>query len=78
METAGHREVTITASSVGDPNLTLFEIDDSKSPEEVGWATQLDFNDDIDVDAGDYDARIVHTLENGSITWCRQTVQFGY
>ena len=57
--------VTITAISDADPNLTLFEIDDSKSTGEDGWATQLAYNDDIDFDAGDYDAQVGHTLEDG-------------
>ena len=65
----GTGAVTITARSEGDPNLTLFEIDDSKSVGDDGWATLLVYNDDIDRIGGDYDAQIVHTLEDGKHYW---------
>ena len=65
----GTGAVTITASSPGDPNLTLWEIDDSKDPGDPGWVTPLDYNDDIDTDGGNYDAQIVYTLEDGKHYW---------
>ena len=61
----GTGAVTITAMSDGDPNLLLAEVDDSKSPGDDGWLTALAYNDDIDEDGGNYDAQVVHTLENG-------------
>ena len=65
----GAGSVTITATSVGDPNLLLFEIDDSITPGDPGWVTELAFNDDIDADGGNYDAQIVHNLEDGKHYW---------
>ena len=61
----GTGAVTITARSDGDPNLLLAEVDDSKSPGDDGWLTALAYNDDIDQDGGNYDAQVVHTLEDG-------------
>ena len=61
----GTGSVTITASSPGDPNLILSEIDDSVPVGDAGWATLLASNDDIDADAGNLDAQVVHTLEDG-------------
>ena len=65
----GTGSVTITASSTGDPNLILFEIDDSLPIEDDDWATLLASNDDIDTDGGNYDAQIVHNLEDGKHYW---------
>ena len=61
--------MTITASSTGDPNLLLFEIDDSLPIEDDDWATLLASNDDIDTAGGNYDAQIVHNLEDGKHYW---------
>ena len=65
----GTGSVTITATSVGDPNLVLYEIDDSITPGDPGWVTELAFNDDIDTDGGNYDAQIEHNLEDGKHYW---------
>ena len=65
----GSGSVTITASSTGDPNLLLFEIDDSIPIGDDGWVTLLASNDDIDTDGGNYDAQIVHNLEDGKHYW---------
>ena len=65
----GTGSVTITASSAGDPNLTLHEIDDSIPVGDEGWVTLLAFNDDIDTGGGNYDAQIVHNLEDGKHYW---------
>lgn len=61
----GTTSVTITASSPGDPNLILSEIDNRVPVGDGGWLTLLAHNDDIDQDGGNYDAQIVHTLEDG-------------
>ena len=66
----GTGSVTITARSVvGDPYLALYEIDDSLPVEDDGWLTFLAENDDIDAAGGDYDAQIVHNLEDGKHYW---------
>ena len=65
----GTGSVTITARSAGDPNLTLYEIDDSITPGDPGWVTFLAENDDIDTAGGNYDAQIVHNLEDGKHYW---------
>ena len=65
----GTGAVTITARSDADPNLTLYEINDSILPGDDGWATLLAYNDDIDTAGGDYDAQIVYTLEDGKHYW---------
>ncbi len=65
----GTGSVTITASSVGDPHLFLWEIDESIPVGDDGWATLLAENDDIDTAAGNYDAQVVYTLEDGKHYW---------
>lgn len=65
----GTGSVTITASSPGDPNLFLFEVDESIPVGNEGWTTLLAYNDDIDTDGGNYDAQIVHKLEDGKHYW---------
>ena len=61
----GTGSVTITASSEGDPNISLFEIDESVAVGEEGWASRLAFDDDIDTAGGNYDAQITHPLGDG-------------
>ena len=65
----GTGSVTITARSADDPYLALYEIDDSIPVGDEGWVTFLAENDDIDTAAGNYDAQIVHTLEDGKHYW---------
>ena len=65
----GSGSVTITASSTGDPNLSLWEIDDSIPIGDDGRLILLASNDDIDAAAGNYDAQIVYTLEDGKHYW---------
>ena len=65
----GTGSVTITARSVGDPYLALYEIDDSLPIEDDGGLTFLAENDDIDTAGGNYDAQIVHDLEDGKHYW---------
>ena len=61
--------MTITASSTGDPNLLLYEIDDNIPIGDDGWLTLLASNDDIDAEGGNFDAQIVHNLEDGKHYW---------
>ena len=65
----GTGSVTITARSVGDPYLALYEIDDSLPIEDDGRLTFLAENDDIDAAGDNYDSQIIHNLEDGKHYW---------